>query len=62
MKGYRTLIFAALLAGLSAAQLALPSVQALIPPAAYSWATMGVAIIVAVLRVVTTTPVLESAP
>lgn len=61
MKGYRTLIFAALLAAFGAAQVALPAVHELIAPAVYGWATLAISVVVAVLRILTTTPVAEGA-
>jgi hypothetical protein len=55
----RTMRFAAALAALGAVQLALPSIQSQIPPEAYAWATFVVAVVVAVLRVLTEKPLSE---
>lgn len=59
MKGYRTLIFAMLLAAFGALQLALPGVQQHIDPQWYGWIFLAVSVIVAVLRVITSTPMLK---
>jgi len=55
----RTILFSAALAALGAVQLALPSIQSQIPQEAYGWATVGVAIVVAVLRAITEKPLSE---
>lgn len=52
----RTVRVAAALAVLSAVQVALPSVQATLPAEAYGWIGMAVAVIMALLRVLTTKP------
>jgi len=55
----KTLGFAAVLAAFGAAQATLPAVQNFISPDLYGWLTVGIAVTVAVLRVVTTKPLSE---
>lgn len=57
MKGYRTLIFAVLLAAFGAVQATLPAVQKFMTPEMYGLTSVGIAVVVAVLRVVTSTPI-----
>lgn len=59
MKGYRTLIFAVLLAAAGALQATFPALQAHITPELYGYATVAIAVIVGVLRAVTDTGVLK---
>lgn len=55
----KTMIFSALLAALGAAQLALPGLAEALSPKVYGWATLAVAVLVAVLRAVTEEPLSE---
>lgn len=55
----KTMNFAAILAAFGAVQVQLPAVQEFISPTTYGWITLGVAVVVAVLRVVTTKPLSE---
>lgn len=55
----KTIIFSLLLAGAGALQITLPELQAFVPPSVYGYLTIITAIIVAVLRAVTTTPLLD---
>lgn len=59
IKGYKTLIFAALLAAFGALQIGLPAVQKFIDPTWYGWITIAVAVIVAVLRVFTSSSIFQ---
>ncbi len=60
IKGYKTLFAASIVGGLGAAQMLLPSVQNLIQPDTYGILTLGIGVVFAALRVVTTTPLGES--
>jgi len=51
----KTINFALILAAFGAAQANLPAVQAFVTPEAYGYITLGIAVVVAVLRSVTTT-------
>lgn len=62
MKGYRTLLFALLLAVAGAVQATLPAVQKYVTPELYGWATMGVAVLVAIFRIATDTAVMQKEP
>jgi hypothetical protein len=55
----KTLMFAALLAAFGAAQSTLPAVRDFVSPDLYGYITLAVAVLVAVLRVVTTKPLSE---
>ena len=55
----KTINFSLLLALFGAAQLNLEAVQDFVSPEVYGWTTMGIAVLVAVLRVVTTQPLSE---
>lgn len=55
----KTINFALVLAACGAAQANLPAVQEFISPELYGWLTMGAAVVVAGLRVVTTKPLTE---
>lgn len=55
----KTINFALLLALFGAAQANLHAVQEFVKPELYGWITFGVAIVVGVLRVVTTQPISE---
>jgi hypothetical protein len=57
MKGFKTMLFAALLAVFGALQVALPTVQASIRPDWYGWIMLAIAVAVALLRVITSSPV-----
>jgi hypothetical protein len=56
MKGYKTIVFAVLLAAFSAALVVMPTLQAVLSPTMYGYLLMGVSVAVAVLRAITTTP------
>jgi hypothetical protein len=56
IKGYRTVIFAVILAILGAAQVLLPNLQGVITPELYGYITFGIGVMIAGLRAVTTTP------
>lgn len=55
----KTINFALLLGAFGAAQANLPAVQSLVSPESYGWLTFGSAVVVAVLRVLTTKPLAE---
>lgn len=55
----KTMVFSAILAGLGAIQIALPGLVEALSPQAYGWATLVVAVLVAVLRAVTEQPLSE---
>ena len=55
----KTINFSLVLAIFGTVQANLPALQAAISPAAYGWITFGSAIVVALLRVVTTKPLAE---
>jgi len=55
----KTMWFAALLGAFGAAQMNLPAIQDFISPQLYGFTTVCIAVIVAVLRIVTTQPLSE---
>ena len=55
----KTINFSMVLAVFGTVQANLPALQAAISPAAYGWIMFGSAIVVALLRVVTTKPLAE---
>lgn len=55
----KTYWLAVALAGLGAVQVVVPGVQDKVSPAAYAWATVVLAIVVAMLRELTTQPLDE---
>jgi hypothetical protein len=55
----KTINFALLLAALGAAQANLPMVQAFVTPEVYGYLTLAIAVVVAVLRAITTKPLSE---
>ena len=56
LKGYKTIILAALTAAFGAAQVALPALQNVLDAKSIGFATMFIGVIFAVLRAVTDTP------
>lgn len=52
----KTINFAIILGVIGAVQITLPAIQASVSPAFYGYATIVLAMVVAVLRVLTTTP------
>ncbi len=60
MKGYRTLIFAVLLALAGTLELQFKLLQPYMTPGRYAVASIAIAAVVAVLRVLTNTPVFQA--
>jgi membrane-bound acyltransferase YfiQ involved in biofilm formation len=56
LKGYKTVILAALTAAFGAAQVALPSLQVALTPEIMGYATMVIGVAFAMLRAITDTP------
>lgn len=56
LKGYKTVIMAALTAAFGAAQVALPALQSAVTPEFIGYATMFIGVAFAVLRAITDTP------
>jgi hypothetical protein len=61
IKGYKTVIMAALTAAFGAAQVALPALQAAVTPEIIGYATMFIGVVFGVLRAITNTALGENA-
>jgi hypothetical protein len=60
MKGYKTIIFAALVAAFGAAVAILPTLQSIMTPELYALAFVAISMVNAVLRAVTDTGVFKA--